>query len=192
MISYRVEKIEAVTFKDFSLFCEHLPELLERINSLVFYEDKLRCAYAYYVAKEMAAKKLNCSIDELTIKFGNGPKPFFEHNPVFFNISHSHNYIACAVDNNPIGIDIEKMAPFDMDDLSYAFSNSEIEYILEQKNSVNREIRACEVWTFKEAYQKLLGVEWYDFKSVSMLKMNDMFNRFYIDNYILTVCSSYL
>lgn len=189
MLSYRVEKINKISYQEYLRFREFLPELSRRIDDYVFYEDKLRCSYAYYIAKEMAAKELGCSLDELVVKFAKNQKPYFERNPVYFNISHSHNYVACAVDVNPIGIDIEKITPFVMDELDYAFSKDEINYILASESDSEKAIRSCEVWTFKEAYQKLLGVEWYDFKSISMFNMSEIFQRFYIDNHILTICS---
>ena len=37
-------------------------------------------------------------------------KPYLsEHPDFYFNISHSGEYVLCAIDNNPIGVDIEEV-----------------------------------------------------------------------------------
>ena len=46
------------------------------------------------------------------IRREDGGKPFFPAHPeVCFNLSHSHGGAACALHNQPVGIDMEKLRP---------------------------------------------------------------------------------
>lgn len=48
------------------------------------------------------------------IAYNSQGKPYFSSNcEIFFNISHSSNYVACVIGNRPVGIDIEKPAKVD-------------------------------------------------------------------------------
>lgn len=50
--------------------------------------------------------EFNLSIDEINkTKLG---KPYFKNLNIHFNYSHSTNYIACAISNSEVGIDIEE------------------------------------------------------------------------------------
>lgn len=45
---------------------------------------------------------------------GNG-KPVVRHIPSFhFNLSHSGDWVVCAIDDAPVGIDIEEIKPIDL------------------------------------------------------------------------------
>lgn len=80
-------------------------------------------------------------------------KPSLIGNQIYFNLSHSGEYIVCAVANNPIGVDIE-------------FTNSHIKSISSAfltKNEVQTYIslsnqKLTQIWAIKEAIVKLLGV----------------------------------
>lgn len=48
------------------------------------------------------------------IAYNSQGKPYFLSNrEIFFNISHSSNYVACVIGDRPVGIDIEKPAKVD-------------------------------------------------------------------------------
>ena len=76
---------------------------------------------------------------------------------IYFNISHSGEYVLCAVSETPVGCDIEKAenAPFEIADS--VFLPSERNYIAEAQNSVDRSRRFFMLWTMKESYIKMTG-----------------------------------
>lgn len=48
------------------------------------------------------------------IAYNSQGKPYFLSNcEIFFNISHSSNYVACVIGDRPVGIDIEKPVKVD-------------------------------------------------------------------------------
>lgn len=71
-------------------------------------------------------------------------------NDKYFNISHSHGYVAFVMDNVPVGIDIEKIRKVDNDLINY-ISNEE------EKRFIKSEESFYEIWTNKEALVKALG-----------------------------------
>ena len=61
--------------------------------------------YAWLFLKEKVLEEFNLDIDTLKLTYNQHGKPMFKE--FFFNISHSNNYIAIALSNNPVGIDIQ-------------------------------------------------------------------------------------
>lgn len=94
-------------------------------------------------------------IDDLTFSFNEHGKPFLEKHPhVHFNLSHCKNGIAVAVDNVPIGIDIESFRHFDEALIRKTMNDSEI--VLINATSAPAETFIA-LWTKKEAVLKLRG-----------------------------------
>ncbi len=81
-------------------------------------------------------------------------KPFFKNGP-FFNITHSGNYIACAISReHSIGIDIEEIKPIPFKDFDDLFSENEWKKIYNIKSDFTAFY--C-FWTQKEACIKAIG-----------------------------------
>ena len=97
--------------------------------------------------------KYGFSADNVTTD-ANG-KPLCEG--IYFNISHSGEYVLCAVSDAPVGCDIEKAenAPFAITD-SF-FLPSERKYIAEARNNADKTRRFFRLWTMKESYMKMTG-----------------------------------
>lgn len=69
---------------------------------------------------------------------------------VFFNISHSHGYIALVIDRVPVGIDIERIRPVEEDLRNYISNEEEKKYIHDDESFF-------EIWTNKESLVKANG-----------------------------------
>ncbi len=92
----------------------------------------------------------------VSYKKNNYGKPYFENNNIFFNISHSGNYAVCALSNQEIGIDIEKIRDINATGLSRkVFSDLEKKYFECSKNPIDDFFR---IWTLKESYMKARGL----------------------------------
>lgn len=148
-------KIYFLSYSD-TLFNEKLPEFkklfpntdFEKIKNSKF---KISLLAKFYV-KKIAAKFLNATINTLDFEKTSNGKPFLKNYPDFhFNISHSNNLIAIAIDNSQIGIDIEKIREVNLKLANRHFCENEINFI----NSNNE--RFFEIWTKKEAYLKQTG-----------------------------------
>ena len=85
-------------------------------------------------------------------------KPFLNTNKIniYFNISHSADWIVCALDNKKIGVDIEHIRSFEINPkMSIFFSKNEWLYITTSENKIRS---FFEIWTLKESYLKYLGI----------------------------------
>lgn len=90
-------------------------------------------------------------------------KPSFPHNlspithhPCFFSISHCKEGIAVAVDDQPIGIDIEAIRHAD-ESLIERVMNEEEKWSVESLELRDRDRAFTRLWTQKEAVLKMLG-----------------------------------
>ena len=97
-----------------------------------------------YILKQML-NKLNMQFSTI-IKTKNG-KPSFKDSIIYFNYSHSKNYIACVVSYSNVGIDIEEKARIINDNVAK-------KYLDNVEGNENR----IEMWVRKEAYSKLIGM----------------------------------
>jgi 4'-phosphopantetheinyl transferase len=92
---------------------------------------------------------------ELEFSINPYGKPFLKGYPhIHFNISHTAGYIACAIDNEPVGIDIEQVKTVYHDIADRFFAEDEKQYIYSGQEGPER---FFEVWTKKESYIKREG-----------------------------------
>lgn len=82
-------------------------------------------------------------------------KPYLTDLPdIHFNISHSGEYVACAVYNKPIGIDIQKIGEYNSDVAKRVCNEKESEQI---KASTDKASEFAKLWSQKEAVLKMHG-----------------------------------
>ncbi len=82
-------------------------------------------------------------------------RPYLKGSDMFISISHSCDMVACAIDNKPIGIDIEKIKPVTEKFIKFVCTESEQEYILDENlTDSEKSQRFFEIWTAKEAVFK--------------------------------------
>ncbi|MCT4620240.1 MAG: 4'-phosphopantetheinyl transferase superfamily protein [Marinisporobacter sp.] len=75
---------------------------------------------------------------------------------IHFNISHSGEWIVCAIDTKPIGIDVEQIKLMDIDIAKGLFSSEEYEALM----AIEEQQRLgyfYDLWTLKESYIKADG-----------------------------------
>lgn len=101
-------------------------------------------------------KRFNYSTEAVleTIQYTNYGRPYFSL-PVDFNLSHSGEYIVCAItDRGKIGIDIEKIRAISLEGFNRQMTDSEWNQI---QTSSNAEETFFTFWTQKEAVLKASG-----------------------------------
>ena len=84
-------------------------------------------------------------------------KPFWPNGP-YFSISHCKQGIAVAIDEHPIGIDIEAIRHADDDLLARTMNKFEQSKIKNQKSKIESDREFTRLWTLKEAIVKAQGV----------------------------------
>lgn len=116
-------------------------------------DDKLRTVAGEMLARLGIAEWCGIAPEEIRFSSDEKGKPYAENLDVHFNISHSGEYVVCAVASSPIGIDIEKIRDINLKILERICSKRELLYFSEEPK-LNQ---FFEMWTAKEAQAKLLG-----------------------------------
>ena len=128
-----------------------------KIQKFARRDDKLRCLYADLLTRYILIRYLGFKNDAISFIYSSYGKPFIDGlKDVHFNISHSGEWVVCAIDEKPVGIDIEYIAPVNLEIAETYFSNSEKEQLFALKQSEQLHF-FYELWTFKESYLKLIG-----------------------------------
>lgn len=129
-------------------------EKQERIKKFHFFKDAQNCLLGDILFKNEICRVTGLKAKHLQISTNAHGKPFLVSYPnIHFNISHSKHYIACAVSEQPVGIDIEFIKPTDLKIAERFFTSDEIAYIM-ASNHMNR---FYEIWTKKESRIKWEG-----------------------------------
>ena len=141
------------------------PQKKNRVDSFHFEEDKHRLVFADMLAKLALSEYTGFDAEHISLGTHSNGKPYAIGLPAEFNISHSGELIACAVDSERVGIDIEKIRPIPAKLVYRVCSEQEYAYIGgdtpvdKQSILTDRHIleRFYQVWTAKEAYTKYTG-----------------------------------
>ena len=82
-------------------------------------------------------------------------KPFLTDYPnIHFNVSHCPVAAICAVAPHPVGIDIERIRPYNESVVRYTMNDEELRQI---EASSRPDVAFIRLWTMKEALLKLSG-----------------------------------
>ena len=89
-------------------------------------------------------------------KMSYGPHGKPEINGIYFNLSHSYDYVMCAVSDRIVGCDIEKTEKIRENIAEHFFTENEVRYLntFEEKARLDEFYR---MWTLKESYMKMTG-----------------------------------
>lgn len=133
-------------------------EKKQKIARFIKQDDVYRTLLADILVRSIICRKLQLKNHEIDFSNNLYGKPHLCNATDFqFNVSHSGEWIACAVDKNQIGVDIEKIEPIDSISISESFFSSEEYNDLLIKNGNERLTYFYELWTMKESYIKAVG-----------------------------------
>lgn len=119
-------------------------------------QDKYRSVGAEIILR-YALLSNGISTDKLDFCYGENGKPYLKGNPLFFNISHSGEYVICAVSENEIGCDIEKISRADLKIAKKFFAESEYSDIISLSGDALQAEAFFRLWTLKESFLKAIG-----------------------------------
>jgi 4'-phosphopantetheinyl transferase len=137
----------------------YLPEeKQDRIKRFYNQKDADRSLIADILIRAIIIRKTGISNKDIVFYNNEWNKPFLkDFNNFHFNISHSGNWVVCAIDDSSVGIDIEKIHLVeDYDIAKRFFSKAEYEALL-RKNSSQRMSFFYDLWSIKESYVKWVG-----------------------------------
>lgn len=151
----------------------------ERIMRFHFVRDAYNCLLGDILARIEICMLTGLNNDQLEFSVNSYGKPFLSNMPnIHYNISHSGKYIACAISDEPIGIDIELIEPVNLKVAERFFTQDETAYIMNCEQQY-RQYRFFEVWTKKESRIKLDGKGLYKLPSFSVFDSQDQKSSFY-------------
>ncbi len=134
-------------------------ERIEKASHFKFEADRKRSLCAGYLLnyglKECFPEveiPVVTSADEI-----NG-KPYLPEYPqIYFNLSHAGDYAVCAIDTEPIGIDIEQCKKDGTKIAKRFFTETEYRDILSIVDEEERRYCFCRYWVLKESFIKATG-----------------------------------
>lgn len=115
-----------VSTDNWSNFLEHLsPELRKKSNSFRKWEDQHAFVFGRLLLMECLNKIGISKNAVLDIKYNEFGKPFL-NDDIDFNISHSGNYVVCAIGKKvKLGIDLETVTGIDFKDYEHIMTEKE-------------------------------------------------------------------
>lgn len=168
----------------------------DKVDKLKFINDKKLSILSEIVLKKALTDLKIKSDIELT--YNQYQKPYLKNNEIYFNISHSGEYVICAISNDEVGCDIELIKDIDMKIANKFFNDNEYKAIINSNSQLDTFYR---IWTLKESFMKNLGlgfnIELNSFEitlaSNPMVNQNMNSNRYYfkeidINNYKCSIC----
>lgn len=148
------QPIDMATFQYLMRFVPE--EKRERILRQRVKQDADNMLVGSVLAKYMLLKYFQIPFSKQHISYGRYGKPYLRDYPnAHFNISHSGQFVACAVSDRPIGVDIQEIVSYRRDMAKRVFSAEEFSQI---ESSPDRSAEFTRLWTQKEAYLKMLGI----------------------------------
>lgn len=125
-----------------------------KVEHFSFIDDKKRCILAEVLLKK-GLKYFNIYDYELIYNENN--KPYIKDSNIYFNISHSGDYVAIIMSDVEVGIDIQKIKELKLNIAKRFFHENEYQRIIDEKD-VNKQTELFYIyWTMKEAYTKAIG-----------------------------------
>lgn len=132
-------------------------EKLERIRRYYHLQDKQRALIGDTLIRYLICNRLSLNNKQLVFNKNEFGKPFLVNDSrIHFNISHSGEWVVCAVHYLPLGIDIEKIQPLDYQVAERFFSENEYLNLNNKEGQAKLEY-FYEIWTLKESYIKAVG-----------------------------------
>lgn len=122
--------------------------------------DTVRTVCGEMLLRYALSQRSGSSLPEIPLHFTYNPygKPLLLDYPeVSFNISHSGNWVACAISDSGIGIDIEQISyDIDLSIANHYFHQKEIQ-IIHSAAAPESYQYFFRFWTAKESYLKCVG-----------------------------------
>lgn len=139
--------------ENFYLKLNHLDK--KRIDKIKNKTRKNQSIIGKILLCKLLKTEYNLNYFDLDFYYNENGKPYIKNTNIFFNISHSHDYVICVISNKEIGADIEKIRNININSMKYYCTEKEINYITNNKCDMNK--KGFQIYTLKEAYIKMQG-----------------------------------
>ena len=128
-------------------------ERIEKIERTKQKKSQMQSVYAGLLL-EYALRELGLNSQKMTFMKNPDGKPYIAEYPeLFYNLSHSKDYVAFVLDDHPVGVDVEGLRIGYQKLAHRFFAADEIESLQEPWSDE----AFTELWTRKESYLKATG-----------------------------------
>lgn len=116
-----------------------------------------RSLAAELLIRTVIAERMQLRNRDIRFEYNVYGKPFLMDYALDFNLSHSGHWVVCAIDETPIGIDVEEIKPISPEIAQRYFSYSEYRRLVQLSDSDKLDY-FYSLWTLKESYIKNVGI----------------------------------
>ncbi len=153
---FALKVVDAVKDEVLEQLSQHIePYKRNDISRMRLPEHRTRKLFSELLIRHIIMKRTHMENHELSFVKNEFGKPFLEFvDGVYFNISHSGTWIVAALDDRPVGTDVEHVQPIDFDICTQFFSHDENDDLMEKEDKLSYFFT---LWTLKESFIKFIG-----------------------------------
>lgn len=162
MTEVHYSKLSAVTDSFFAEKCSaYVSDSCKgKAKRFRFAADRLRTLLGERLARRGICNRCGISESDVKIERTKLGKPYVLDLPCHFSISHSGDYVFCALSEQVLGIDAEQIREMDLSFAADAFSEEEVRLLSSESGAAKTRLFFA-LWTLKESYVKWLGMGFY-------------------------------
>ena len=143
---------EELSVNDFEELLSYVPlEKQKKIKSFLHFKDAKRTLVGEILVRSILGKQLSLKNKDINIYYNAYGKPYIKIE------GNSGDWVVCAFDSSPVGIDVEIIKLIDLSLVLSFFSTEEAEYVFSIKSQNEQINRFYDLWTLKESYIKAIG-----------------------------------
>ncbi|MBE6692613.1 MAG: 4'-phosphopantetheinyl transferase superfamily protein [Ruminococcaceae bacterium] len=172
--------------KAFDLLSEERKNAVSRMR---FENDRKRSVLGEYLARKGISAQVGIPEKDIKILRTENGKPFCDNSDMHFSIAHSGDNVVCAVDDSPVGIDVEVIRPLDLRITKFACTERDLDFINTASTQTEKELLFFKLWTAKEAFIKFHGRVLADLKTIDFENIQENCEFFEENGYIISVYS---
>ncbi len=170
-MKYIYINIQKIKNKTLNTFYENLNIVYKtKINKILTPQKRKQSIAGLMLLNILLNSEYNLNLNDLKINYNKCDKPYIKDKNIFFNISHSFDYVICAISDKEIGVDIEKIRNTNIKNIKWFATPKEQEFIMKSKN-IN--LNLFKLYTLKEAYFKMKGTNLNNLLNVEFDLKND-------------------
>ena len=134
------------------------PGKRERLSAYARRRDQQHSLLGDLLARFLIRKRLDLKNSDIKFSFMEKGKPYLAAFPeVQFSISHSGDWVVCATNSHPLGVDVQQLRGLNMDIAHRYFSAAENSDLLACAEH-ERQLYFFQLWAMKESYLKAIGL----------------------------------
>lgn len=142
----------------------------KKLSKYYLIEDAYRSLLGELLIRSEICRMLSISNTNIRFKYNKNGKPDLVDERLYFNVSHSKEWIVAIFGEEPVGIDVEYIERINIEEVFNFFSVDEI-LSIKSKSKLERLNYFYDIWTLKESYVKCLGKGLFiPFNSFSIVK----------------------